>query len=274
MRIVDKRSHVGRHVSRRVARGEAGLVVGKRVMGDGYWGAFDDPSPSSIGTSLSSLTRHVTTKKGSGVRGCALKTRSIRVAGDGRSQRVNGWGVLSHTCLLPLLSRTRPPPFPMLLRPPPLHLRPRPPPSRPPTPAPISFAPAHTPAAAPAPPSFVAPAPALVAPAPAPTLGLPVSVVANAPNPPPALPPFDSSREARLGPVNWGKNISGESSTVIKAVLPAARSIMRNYRARRGPDPHTIIACFESADIASWFITAFNASHVVPYESVFASPNA
>ncbi|KAJ7495804.1 hypothetical protein B0H11DRAFT_2002349, partial [Mycena galericulata] len=117
-----------------------------------------------------------------------------------------------------------------------------------------------------------APAPALVAPAPAPTLGLPVSVVANAPNPPPALPPFDSSREARLGPVNWGKNINGESSTVIKTVLPAARSIMRNYRARRGPDPHTIIACFESADIASWFITAFNASRIVPYESVFASP--
>ncbi|KAJ7431251.1 hypothetical protein B0H11DRAFT_2131612 [Mycena galericulata] len=87
-------------------------------------------------------------------------------------------------------------------------------------------------------------------------------------------PRLPSPREARLGPVNWGKNISGESSTVIKTVLPAARSIMRNYRARRGPDPHTIIACFESADIASWFITAFNASRVVPYESVFASPNA
>jgi hypothetical protein len=56
-------------------------------------------------------------------------------------------------------------------------------------------------------------------------------------------------------------------------VLPAARSIMRNYRARRGPDAHTIIACFESAEIVSWFIPAFNASRIAPYDTVFASPN-
>ncbi|KAJ7435185.1 hypothetical protein FB451DRAFT_1194771 [Mycena latifolia] len=35
---------------------------------------------------------------------------------------------------------------------------------------------------------------------------------------------------------------------------PAARAVMRNYHARRGPDPNTIIACFESAEIATWLI--------------------
>ncbi|KAJ7683616.1 hypothetical protein B0H14DRAFT_3177094 [Mycena olivaceomarginata] len=139
---------------------------------------------------------------------------------------------------------------------------------------PIVQAPALT-AATPAPPpaavqATVAPVPI----APAPALGpVPVSVVTNVANPPPALPPIDPRREARLGPVNWGKNISGESATVIKTVLPAARSIMRNYRARRGPDAHTIIACFESAEIVSWFIPAFNASRIAPYDTVFASPN-
>jgi hypothetical protein len=73
--------------------------------------------------------------------------------------------------------------------------------------------------------------------------------------------------------VTWGRNITGESAIVIKAVLPAARAVMRNYRARRGPDPNTVIACFESAEIASWFIGAFNADRVSPYESVVASPN-
>ncbi|KAJ7802710.1 hypothetical protein B0H14DRAFT_3779893 [Mycena olivaceomarginata] len=157
---------------------------------------------------------------------------------------------------------------------------------------PIVRAPALA-AATPAPPPAavqVAAAPALAAPSPVTTelslrwrpspsrlrlpLGpVPVSVVTNVANPPPALPPIDPRREARLGPVNWGKNISGESATVIKTVLPAARSIMRNYRARRGPDAHTIIACFESAEIVSWFIPAFNASRIAPYDTVFASPN-
>ncbi|KAJ7183935.1 hypothetical protein C8R46DRAFT_1309193 [Mycena filopes] len=112
----------------------------------------------------------------------------------------------------------------------------------------------------------IAPAPAVAAPA-------PIAVVAVGANPPPPLPAFDSTKEALIGPVVWGRNITGESSSVIKAVLPAAKSVMRSYRARRGPDANTIIACFESADIASWFITAFNAARVAPYESVFASPN-
>ncbi|KAJ7444365.1 hypothetical protein B0H11DRAFT_2250052 [Mycena galericulata] len=111
--------------------------------------------------------------------------------------------------------------------------------------------------------------------APAPVLGpTPVSVVTNPVNVPPALPPIDPHKEARLGPVKWGRNITGESSTVIKTVLPAARGIMRNYRARRVQgDPYTIIACFETAEIASWFVPAFNSSRVPPYDTVLASPN-
>jgi hypothetical protein len=60
---------------------------------------------------------------------------------------------------------------------------------------------------------------------------------------------------------------------VIKTVLPSARAVMRNYRARRGPDQNTIVACFESAEIATWFIAAFNAARTSPYENVIASPN-
>ncbi|KAJ7251023.1 hypothetical protein C8J57DRAFT_1520891 [Mycena rebaudengoi] len=60
---------------------------------------------------------------------------------------------------------------------------------------------------------------------------------------------------------------------IIKTVVPAARSVIRNYRARRGPDQHTIIACFESAEITLCFINAFNAARVHPNENVFASPN-
>ncbi|KAJ7934612.1 hypothetical protein B0H13DRAFT_2305387 [Mycena leptocephala] len=115
--------------------------------------------------------------------------------------------------------------------------------------------------AAPAP--HVAPAPALVHVAPA-----PAAVAA-----PPVLGPTPVSVGGATWPCQLGKNIGGESATVIKTVVPAARGVMRNYRARRGPDPHTVIACFESADIASWFITAFNASRVAPYKTVYASPN-
>ncbi|KAJ7893914.1 hypothetical protein B0H14DRAFT_3854451 [Mycena olivaceomarginata] len=100
-------------------------------------------------------------------------------------------------------------------------------------PSPVTTEVASAPAAfTPAPVFAPTVAQATVAPvhiAPAPALGpVPVSVVTNVANPPPALPPIDPRREARLGPVNWGKNISGESATVIKTVLPAARSIMRN----------------------------------------------
>ncbi|KAJ6556981.1 hypothetical protein DFH09DRAFT_1084329 [Mycena vulgaris] len=91
---------------------------------------------------------------------------------------------------------------------------------------------------------------------------------------PPPLPAYNPAKEARLGPIVWGRNITGESATVIKAILPAARAVMRNYRARRGPDPNTIIACFEFAEIANWFVGAFNAARVSPYENVVASPNA
>ncbi|KAF7347945.1 hypothetical protein MSAN_01746500 [Mycena sanguinolenta] len=133
-----------------------------------------------------------------------------------------------------------------------------------------------------------APAPQAVAPAPAPqpvmtaphvavaypvSISAPVSIVPTATNAPPALPPVDPSREVRFGPAAWGKNISGEASTVIKTVLPAAKGIMRSFRARKGPDQLTIIGCFESAEIVNWFIPAFNASRVAPYSTIFASPN-
>ncbi|KAJ7026212.1 hypothetical protein C8F04DRAFT_1268385 [Mycena alexandri] len=39
---------------------------------------------------------------------------------------------------------------------------------------------------------------------------------------------------------------------------------MRGFRARRGPDSNTVIACFESAEIAAWFTTAFNAARGAP----------
>jgi hypothetical protein len=51
---------------------------------------------------------------------------------------------------------------------------------------------------------------------------------------------------------------------------------MRNYRARHGPDRYTVIACFESAEIATWFIGAFNAARASPghsYHHIIASPN-
>ncbi|KAJ7175610.1 hypothetical protein C8R46DRAFT_1030648 [Mycena filopes] len=81
--------------------------------------------------------------------------------------------------------------------------------------------------------------------------------------------PFDDERNIRTrladpGPVSWGRNITGESSIVIKAVLPTARSV----NVDQTPTP-----CFESAEIAKWVIAAFNAARVAPYESVFASPN-
>jgi hypothetical protein len=153
--------------------------------------------------------------------------------------------------------------------------------------APITFTPALAPAAMPVPvpiPAAIAVTPAIPAPAAVPvTVAAPAPLAVAAPVPvsvavagapaPPSLPAYDPAKEARLGPVSWGRNITGESAIVIKAVLPAARAVMRNYRARRGPDPNTIIACFESAEIASWFIGAFNAARVSPYESVVASPN-
>ncbi|KAJ7732252.1 hypothetical protein DFH07DRAFT_781028 [Mycena maculata] len=151
-------------------------------------------------------------------------------------------------------------------------------------PAPAVVAPAAATAAAVVTvPPVIAPAPIVGAPLPpAPanppvpvTVAAPVAVVAvGGASPPPPLPAFDPTKEARLGPVTWGRNITGESSIVIKVVLPVARSIMRSYRARRGPDSNTIIVCFESAEIATWFIAAFNAARVAPYETVFASPNA
>ncbi|KAJ7683795.1 hypothetical protein B0H17DRAFT_1333166 [Mycena rosella] len=181
----------------------------------------------------------------------------------------------------------------------PAHRCRRPPALVAPIPAPLTV-PAPAPVLASPAPVLVAPAAVLAAPAPAPVLAahtpppsslhLPLSSLCPRPHlplfplwlfPPPSLPlphlhpphlspssrrsqilpqlppPFDPSKEARLGPT----------------VLPAARSIMRNYRARRGPDNNTVIACFESADIALWFISAFDTSRAVPYQSVFASPN-
>ncbi|KAJ7938985.1 hypothetical protein B0H13DRAFT_2542791 [Mycena leptocephala] len=149
-------------------------------------------------------------------------------------------------------------------------------PALPVSPAPVLTAPVTTVPMAPAPvlatSTPITAAPVAPAPAPAPTtVSAPVAV--GGANPPPALPAYDPAKEARLGPVSWGRNITGESATVIKTVLPSARAVMRNYRARRGPDQNTIVACFESAEIATWFIAAFNAARTSPYENVIASPN-
>ncbi|KAJ7866914.1 hypothetical protein B0H13DRAFT_2560451 [Mycena leptocephala] len=149
-------------------------------------------------------------------------------------------------------------------------------PALPVAPAPVLTVPATAVPMAPAPvlatstPVTAAP----VAPAPTPALAPVATVAVGGANPPPALPAYDPAKEARLGPVSWGRNITGESATVIKTVLPSARAVMRNYRARRGPDQNTIVACFESAEIATWFIAAFTAARTSPYENVIASPNA
>ncbi|KAF8187912.1 hypothetical protein K438DRAFT_1972605 [Mycena galopus ATCC 62051] len=62
-----------------------------------------------------------------------------------------------------------------------------------------------------------------------------------------------SENSSELRPFTWGKNISGE---VIKTLVPASCAAM--HRAHRGPDARTIIAFFKSAEIAVWFISAFN----------------
>ncbi|KAJ7232897.1 hypothetical protein C8J57DRAFT_1578423 [Mycena rebaudengoi] len=159
-----------------------------------------------------------------------------------------------------------------------------PPPVLAPAPAPTPLVtPAPTPFVAPTPVTFIAPPPSLapaptitpVVTAPPPTAPVQVTVTVAAAAPPPHLP-NNSDREARLRPVAWTKNITGESATVIRTVLPSARTVMRNYRARRGPDAHTIIACFDSAEIAAWFISSFNVARLNPghqYQSVVASPN-
>ncbi|KAK7053854.1 hypothetical protein R3P38DRAFT_3171187 [Favolaschia claudopus] len=170
-----------------------------------------------------------------------------------------------------------PAPTPLFSSAPLAYAPPPAPPAPAPAPAPVPVALAPLPVAA----APIPVAPGAPAPAPAPAyvaLPTPVAAVATiAPAPtqslPPAPPPHNPACEARLGRCTWGRNITGESSTVIKTVVPAARSILRNYRARRGPDQYTIIACFETPEIATWFISAFNAARVAPYESVYASPN-
>ncbi|KAF8209102.1 hypothetical protein K438DRAFT_1930044 [Mycena galopus ATCC 62051] len=134
----------------------------------------------------------------------------------------------------------------------------------------VPTVPVFAPATAAAPP--VAPSVPVSIPPPV-SISTPVSIGPTAVNAPPALPPVDPTREVRLGPANWGKNLSGDASTVIRTVLPSAKGIMRSFRARRGADPYTVIACFESAEIASWFTPAFNAARVPPYDTIFASPN-
>ncbi|KAJ7605178.1 hypothetical protein FB45DRAFT_1149052 [Roridomyces roridus] len=130
-------------------------------------------------------------------------------------------------------------------------------------------APAHANAPGPAPAHSNGPGPAPAhangpGPAPAPAAG----------NLPPALPPNDPLREIRFGPAGWGKNITAQATTVIKAVVPSAHSVLRGFRARRGPDPQTIIGCFESPEIVAWLIPAFNAARLAStYPAIIASPN-
>ncbi|KAJ7647981.1 hypothetical protein FB45DRAFT_1020193 [Roridomyces roridus] len=79
--------------------------------------------------------------------------------------------------------------------------------------------------------------------------------------------------EAYLGPLSWGKNFSAEASNLVRNLVPAARGVMRNFRARKGPDAFTIIVYFETAEITTWFVKAFNsAPRQSPYEHVMASP--
>ncbi|KAF8195226.1 hypothetical protein K438DRAFT_1968550 [Mycena galopus ATCC 62051] len=153
------------------------------------------------------------------------------------------------------------------------------------------YAPLEAPTSVALPPILGAPAPVLSALAPTHTPIAPVPVLVAClqqrlrllllsllPRPQRPLPPSRHLMPQRMlasGPSS-GSQHAGESSTVIKQVLPAARAVMRSYCARRTSDPNTIIGCFESAEIAQWFIAAFNRARALnpTYRNVVASPNA
>ncbi|KAJ7686220.1 hypothetical protein B0H17DRAFT_1181285 [Mycena rosella] len=116
-------------------------------------------------------------------------------------------------------------------------------------PPPAIAAPPPPAIAAPPPPAIPAPPPAAVA-APLPvTIAAPPAigvVAAPAPVAVTGVPPR-SLRTTQPRRPTWARSPGAATSPV----LPAARTVMRNYRARRGPDSNTIIACFEMAEIAS-----------------------
>ncbi|KAJ7101769.1 hypothetical protein C8R44DRAFT_887950 [Mycena epipterygia] len=90
--------------------------------------------------------------------------------------------------------------------------------------------------------------------APAPILVTPAFVVANGVNPP-ALLQSIPRRKCVLGQSIGAKH----RRRILHCHQNSASRCTRSNAECRGPDPHTVIAYCESAEIASWFITAFNA---------------
>ncbi|KAJ7940055.1 hypothetical protein B0H13DRAFT_2300118 [Mycena leptocephala] len=81
--------------------------------------------------------------------------------------------------------------------------------------------------------------------------------------PPPSAAPATTVAVALTAPsllrIQW-KASSSASTAKWGTVLPSANWIMRSFRARRGADQYTVIACFELAEIAARFTPAFNAA--------------
>jgi hypothetical protein len=80
--------------------------------------------------------------------------------------------------------------------------------------------------------------------------------------------------EARLGPVVWGQDITFEAGQIIRSVLrdyDLSTVFTRAYRIQN--EPLMIVCAFQTPAHATWFISAFNASRVPPYNNVYASPN-